>query len=143
MRSVTTSNGNPPAGTVTLGPDFLHFYIMFALRLGERGVAEGQTVLLTRRRRGFFGFLFNVVLLFLTKIVGNYFAKGDTRVFTTIKFDFKTPIKADRAILSFVQHVEKQRTVPWGLRGVGEAPADDHDDMPTLVRLRAAGGEGP
>lgn len=37
-------------GTVTIGPDFLHFYILFALRLTEGGKTEGQTVLLTPKR---------------------------------------------------------------------------------------------
>lgn len=101
-------------GTVTLGPDFLHFYILFALRLGEGGKTEGQTVLLTRRRPGPLGWALNRVLLLLTGVVGDYFAVGDTRVFQTIRFDFRTPIKADAAIVGFIRHVEAQPVVRFG-----------------------------
>lgn len=101
-------------GTVTVGPDFLHFHIMFTLRLLENGKAEGQTILITKKRPGIHGWLINRVLLWLTKLVGNYFAKGDTKIFQTIKFDFKTPTKADLAIMQFIQHVEKQQALSWG-----------------------------
>jgi phenylpropionate dioxygenase-like ring-hydroxylating dioxygenase large terminal subunit len=101
-------------GTVTIGPDFLHFHIMFTLRLLEGGKTEGQTILITKKRRGFHGWLFNLIVLWLTKLVGNYFAKGDTKIFQTIKFDLKTPIKADESIVQFVRHVEKQDALIWG-----------------------------
>lgn len=101
-------------GTVTVGPDFLHFHIMFALRLLEGGKTEGQTILITKKRPGIFGWLFNRIMLLLTKIVGNYFAKGDTQVFQTIKFDFKTPTKADLSIIQFIQHVNTQKALAWG-----------------------------
>ena len=100
-------------GTVTIGPDFLHFYIMFTLRLLEGGT-EGQTLLLTKKRPGVLGWIFNQVVLLLTKMVGNYFAKGDTQIFQTIKFNFKTPTKADQAIIQFIQHIEKQKPLTWG-----------------------------
>ncbi|MCF4968925.1 aromatic ring-hydroxylating dioxygenase subunit alpha [Nostoc sp. CMAA1605] len=101
-------------GTVTLGPDFLHFYIIFALRMIEDGKTEGQTILVTPKRRGFLGRVINLGLLWLTQQVGNYFAKGDTQVFQTIKFDLKTPTKADHAILQFIQHVNRQQALTWG-----------------------------
>ncbi|MBW4668654.1 MAG: aromatic ring-hydroxylating dioxygenase subunit alpha [Cyanomargarita calcarea GSE-NOS-MK-12-04C] len=101
-------------GTVTVGPDFLHFHIMFTLRLVEGGKAEGQTLLITKKRPGIHGWLFNRIVLLLTKLVGNYFAKGDTKIFQTIKFDLKTPTKADQSILQFIQHVEKQKAIAWG-----------------------------
>jgi hypothetical protein len=97
-------------GTVTLGPDFLHFYIMFALRPTADGRTEGQTVLITKRRSA----AVDRVLLFLTQIVGNYFAEGDTRIFRTIRFDLKTPIQADAAIVRFVGHLDKQKIADWG-----------------------------
>ncbi len=112
---------NGSTGTVTLGPDFFHFHIMFALRTGPGGVTEGQTVLITKKRGGPFGWLFNRVVLLLTRLVGDYFAKGDTKVFETIKFDFKTPLKIDRPILEFIRHLEAQPTVPW--TETAEAPA--------------------
>ncbi|MBW4518653.1 MAG: aromatic ring-hydroxylating dioxygenase subunit alpha [Scytolyngbya sp. HA4215-MV1] len=101
-------------GTVTLGPDFLHFYILFALRLAEGGKTEGQTILLTRQRSGCLGWVINRGLLWLTQQVGNYFAKGDTQVFQTIQFDLKTPIKADQSILDLIQQVNQQTAVHWG-----------------------------
>jgi phenylpropionate dioxygenase-like ring-hydroxylating dioxygenase large terminal subunit len=101
------------AGIVTVGPDFLHFYILFALRSLAGGKTEGQTILLTPRRSGLSGWVLNRVLLWLTELVGNYFGKGDTQIFQTIKFDLKTPTKADRAIVQFIQHVEQQVSLQW------------------------------
>ncbi|MGK7880264.1 MAG: Rieske 2Fe-2S domain-containing protein [Crocosphaera sp.] len=101
-------------GTVTLGPDFLHFYIMFALRMLENGKTEGATILMTKRRPGLLGWLFNQLVLFVTALVGNYFAKGDTQIFKTIKFNLKTPIWADQSIVEFIHHVEHQQALTWG-----------------------------
>lgn len=102
------------SGTVTVGPDLMHFHIMFALRLIEGGKAEGQTILVTKHRPGLAGQAFNRVALAATRVVGDYFAKGDTQVFQTMKFDFANPIKADHAIIDFIQHTEKQRALSWG-----------------------------
>jgi len=101
-------------GTVTVGPDFLHFHIMFALRLNAEGRTEGQTILMTKKRPGLLGWAFNKILLFLSWVVGTYFAHGDTKVFETIKFKFKTPLKADYSIIKFIQHVEAQKALEWG-----------------------------
>ncbi len=101
-------------GTVTVGPDRMHFHIMFALRMLEGGIAEGQTILITKRRAGVGGYAFNRAALAATKVVGDYFAKGDTQVFQTMKFDFATPTKADHAIIDFVQHTEQQHALTWG-----------------------------
>jgi phenylpropionate dioxygenase-like ring-hydroxylating dioxygenase large terminal subunit len=101
-------------GTVTLGPDFLHFYIVFALRLGADGQTEGQPIFVTQRRSGLFGWLCNRIVLWLTEQVGNYFAKGDTKIFQTIKFDLKTPLKADQSVLQFMHHVEGQQALQYG-----------------------------
>ncbi|MEK6773528.1 MAG: aromatic ring-hydroxylating dioxygenase subunit alpha [Bdellovibrionota bacterium] len=94
-------------GSVMVGPDFLHFYIIFALRPTTEGKAEGQTILVTKKRAGLFGLVINPILLFLSKCVGNYFAKGDTIIFSRIKFNFQTPIKADKPILKFIDHYEQ------------------------------------
>lgn len=101
-------------GTVTLGPDFLHFYIIFSLRIIEGGKTEGQTILVTPKRRGILGWFVNLILLWLTQRVGNYFAKGDTQVFETIQFNFQTPTKADQSILQFIHHVNQQKSLNWG-----------------------------
>jgi phenylpropionate dioxygenase-like ring-hydroxylating dioxygenase large terminal subunit len=100
-------------GTVTLGPDFLHFHILFALRLAEGGTTEGQSVLLTQKRSGCLGWGVNRVLLWLTQQVGDYFATGDSQVFQTIQFDLKTPTNADQSILQFMQHVNQQTALIW------------------------------
>jgi hypothetical protein len=101
-------------GTVTVGPDFFHFYIMFALRMLDGGKAQGRTICITKKREGVAGKALSRVALELSKIVGDYFAKGDTQVFQTIQFDFKTPTKADHAIIDFVKHVDAQQAVRFG-----------------------------
>lgn len=100
-------------GSVTLGPDFLHFHIIFALRATSDGKTEGRTLLVTKKRPGILGWMLNRALLFLTDIVGSYFAHGDTKIFRTIKFDLKSPIAADRPILRFIEHLDRQKVSPW------------------------------
>lgn len=123
-------------GTVTIGPDALHFHIIFALRPTEDGRSEGQTILVTRKRKGLAGRVFSRALLWLTRLVGAYFAKGDTRIFETIRFNLRTPIKADAAIIEFIRHVERQATIGWGLPVEDERqpnPASPHSSMPTKL----------
>lgn len=95
-------------GTVTIGPDFFHFHIMFALRPTLDGKAEGRTILITKKRKGVLGQAFNKVILSVTKVVGDYFARGDTQIFKTIRFRFDTPILEDQPIIKFIQHAERQ-----------------------------------
>ena len=95
-------------GVTTFGPDFLHLHLMFALRQTPDGKTEGQTIVFTKYRKGMIGWLFNKLILFISKVGGGYFARGDTRVFQTIKFDLKTPLAADRAVIHFKNHLEKQ-----------------------------------
>ncbi|MEW6213541.1 MAG: aromatic ring-hydroxylating dioxygenase subunit alpha [Acidobacteriota bacterium] len=102
-------------GAVTIGPDFLHFHILFALRPTKDGRSEGQPIFVTRKRKGLTGKIASRALLLLTRIVSRYFARGDTRIFKSIRFDFRAPIKADLAIVRFIQHAERQKTVGWGL----------------------------
>jgi phenylpropionate dioxygenase-like ring-hydroxylating dioxygenase large terminal subunit len=101
-------------GSVTVGPDFIHFHIIFALRPTADGKCEGQTILITNRRRSVFGWALNRVLLFATQLVGDYFAHGDTKIFQTIQWKFAQPIAADRSIIRFIKHLEKMKTVRWG-----------------------------
>ncbi len=101
-------------GTVTVGPDFLHFHIMFSLRMLDGGRSEGRTILITKKRGGAVGKSLSRTALALSKVVGDYFAKGDTQIFESIQFDFKTPTKADHAIIDFIQHVEGQPAVRYG-----------------------------
>ncbi|MEA5581502.1 aromatic ring-hydroxylating dioxygenase subunit alpha [Nodularia harveyana UHCC-0300] len=94
---------------VTIGTDFFHVYIMFAMRLLEGGKSEGQVMLMTEKRRGIFGWFYNRVVLSLTKILGTHFIQDDVKIFQTIQFDLKTPIKADNSIMQFVNHLERQK----------------------------------
>ena len=100
-------------GIVTLGPDFLPCYIMFALRQTEEGGTEGQTLVFTKKRKGIHGWLFNRVVLWLTRMAGNYFSIGDTKVFQSIRFSYVTPVPADRAVQAFIRHLENQPVVDW------------------------------
>ncbi len=105
---------NGAMGTVTLGPDFLHFHTLFANRLGPDGTSEGQIVLITKARRGPIGWLFNRVSLFLGKIVVGYFGVGDTPNFNMINANFQNPVKADKQLIAFMQQVEKMKLSEWG-----------------------------
>ena len=100
-------------GTVTLGPDFLHLHLMFALRRADDGSTEGQTFALTKHRGGLLGWLVNRALLGITALAARYFAHGDTRVFQTIRFELRNPIAADRAVLAFIRHLESQPLARW------------------------------
>jgi phenylpropionate dioxygenase-like ring-hydroxylating dioxygenase large terminal subunit len=100
-------------GTVTLGPDFWHFYLMFALRPAQGDTTEGWMILLTPKRSGLLGWWLNRAVLGLTQIVAAYFARGDRQVFENIRFDLKTPLQADRSILQFIRHVECQPALTW------------------------------
>lgn len=123
-------------GSVMVGPDFLHFYIIFALRPTLDGLTEGQTVLVTKKRAGLLGALTNKVLLFATKLVGNYFAKGDTIIFSRIRFNYQTPVRADRAIIQFVEHYEQQKEATGWISPDKtldhDAPKYLHAEMTTL-----------
>lgn len=100
-------------GTVSIGPDFLHLYVKFALRYGEKQTTEGITIAYTKKRRTIFGKLLNKIILFVTKNAIKYFAYGDSKVFQSTKFDFKNPVQADKSIIAFVNHTEAQTVIPW------------------------------
>ncbi len=94
---------------VTFGTDCFHVHVMFAARLLEGGKSEVQVMLISKKRRRIFGWLYNRVVLWLIKIMGINFVQDDLKVFETIKFDLKTPIKADYSIMQFVNHLERQK----------------------------------
>jgi len=101
-------------GMVTFGPNFLHLNFMISLRLIDEGKAEILTLLMIKKRQGILGWLYNRVVLWLTKTWGKNFIKGDTKLFQTIQFDLKTPIKADQSIMQFINHLERQKPLKWG-----------------------------
>ncbi len=100
-------------GTVTLGPDFFPLYLMFALKTLPDGSTLGKTIAFTKYRKGIMGRFFNAIVLQLTKLAGLYFARGDTKVFQKIQFNFKNPIKKDKAVIAFIKHLENQPKVEW------------------------------
>lgn len=108
-------------GCITVGPDFLHFHVIFANRLGTQGKSEGQVILVTKKRSGVLGRLGNSLFLYASKLVSGYFGRGDTPQFNRIKFDFKNPIKEDRTIISFIKHVEALPIAQWGFSRQEEA----------------------
>jgi phenylpropionate dioxygenase-like ring-hydroxylating dioxygenase large terminal subunit len=114
-------------GFVTFGPDFLRLYLMFALRRGDDGGTEGQTIALAPHRPGLLGWLVNAFALRLTALAARYFAHGDTRVFQTIRFRFRNPVPADRAVIEFIRHLEAQ---PLAARWM------EDDDAGTPARAR-------
>ncbi|BAY15855.1 Rieske [2Fe-2S] domain-containing protein [Anabaenopsis circularis NIES-21] len=99
---------------VTLGFDFFSLHIMFALRLIEGGKTEGRTILMMKKRKRILGKLFNQFVLWMLKLFGQNFVKGDNKIFKTMQFNFKTPIKADQSIVQLINHVEKQKPLTWG-----------------------------
>ena len=105
---------NGCSGSVTVGPDFQRFHVIYTNRLGDNGVSEGQVLLLTRRRKTALGRLYGKVLLLATRLVSDYFAHGDTPQYNSIQFDFKTPIKDDKTIMQFINHVESLPVADWG-----------------------------
>ena len=123
-------------GFVTFGPDFLHLYLMFALRRGDDGDTDGQAIAFTRRREGVLGWLVSKVLLRLTAIAARYFAYGDTRVFETIRFRLANPIAADRAVLAFIRHLEAQPRAQWS-----EEREDARRGGPVWLRVAQGTGE--
>lgn len=114
-------------GTVSVGPDKLHFHIVFATRPTPEGETLGHVLTVTRKRKGLLGKIINKLLLLASRIVANYFARGDTLIFSSIKFRFQTPVRRDRAIIDFIQHAEKQTVAHWGF---SKPQLTDHDLAP-------------
>ena len=108
-------------GTVTLGPDFMHFHIIFALRPTIDGKSIGQTILVTEKRRGIGWKILTPLILHFTNIVGKYFAHGDTKIFKTIRFSLRHPVAKDHSILAFIRHTERQRVFARQRQGKNES----------------------
>lgn len=102
-------------GVVTLGPDFLHLYLLFPHRPTLAGGSEGIMVFIARRRKGILGRLMSKATAWVTMVVGSYFERGDREIFQSIRFEMKAPVKADQPIVEFIRHAEKQSflSLPW------------------------------
>lgn len=118
-------------GFVTFGPDCLHLHLMFALRRNDSGGTEGQAIAFTRQRRGPLGWLVSRAALHFTAFAARYFAYGDTRVFQTIRFRLRNPIAADRAVLTFIRHLEAQPVSKW-------SPNESEEAERRVISLRVA-----
>jgi len=106
---------NASTGVVTLGPDFLHFHLLFPHRPNLQGGTDGVMVFLTPRRKGFLGWLKARLIVWITYLTGAYFERGDRRIFESIQFSMRVPIKADHPIIEFIRHTESQKclALPW------------------------------
>jgi phenylpropionate dioxygenase-like ring-hydroxylating dioxygenase large terminal subunit len=100
-------------GIISFGLRRRLIHIMFAMRLGKGGRAEGQTIYLIKKQRGIWAFLSNLFLLNLTKIWAKSFINEDNKLFQTIRFDLKSPLDTDQSILQFINHLEKQKPLQW------------------------------
>ncbi|QLE57323.1 aromatic ring-hydroxylating dioxygenase subunit alpha [Nostoc sp. TCL26-01] len=99
--------------TVTVGTDSLRLHLMMTLRLVAGNKVAVQPIFLTKKRRGFTGWLFNRFVLWLTYILLHYFLKDDVQILETMQFDLRTPIKADQPIMQLIHHVERQKPLAW------------------------------
>ncbi|WP_414579477.1 Rieske 2Fe-2S domain-containing protein [Anabaena sp. CCY 9402-a] len=99
--------------TITVGPDVLHLYIMFSIRMLDDGKSQIQTIFLTKKRQGFGGWLLNRFVLWLTNLMIQHFIEDDAEILRTINFDLKTPIKADLSIMQLISHIERQKPLRW------------------------------
>ena len=86
-------------------------------------VEQRDTRLPRRGGTRVFGRLRDAVVLGLTRIGARYFAMGDTKVFQSIRFDFRTPIAADRSVIAFIRHHEQQN-VSIGISNESQVGAD-------------------
>ncbi|MDJ0801121.1 MAG: aromatic ring-hydroxylating dioxygenase subunit alpha [Calothrix sp. MO_167.B12] len=100
-------------GIITIGPECLQLYIMFALRLLPGKKSAIQPIFITKKRSGIIGIFCNHSVLFLTKILGMFFMKGNRRIVRQIPFNFQTPTRADLSIIQFIQHINKQKSLLW------------------------------
>ena len=57
-------------------------------------------------------------------------------MFESIRWNLKTPIKADRSILHFLRAVERQPRVSWGAWEEIEVPAQQVPGGPRAVEAR-------
>jgi hypothetical protein len=58
----------------------MRLHVILAMRPDAKGGTEGQTILVTRRRKGLLGYLINRALFALTVLVGLFFSQGE-RIF--------------------------------------------------------------
>lgn len=121
---------------VTIGPTMLQIHIMLAMRLAEGGRTECQSLLLMKKRRGFFGRLLNQFVMFLMRIIGHYFIRGDRKILETIQFDLKTPLKVDQAITQFIYHLEKQKPLMWKTWNLVRSPVRESEQRESLANWR-------
>ncbi len=137
-------------GVVTLGPDFLHFYLLFPHRPTINGGTEGIMAFVTKKRKDRFGRVLGKIIgraiVWLTYFVGTYFEKGDREIFESIKFSMQAPVKADHAIIGFIRHTEAQIScdLPWmpsrGTAGLRRS-LELKNTGPKTVSLEALGEE--
>ena len=100
-------------GIVTIGPEFLHLHIMFAMRLSGDNKTDIQPIFITKKRSGLLGRLLNKLVLLLTSSIGKSLIKGKKRILRQTAFNFQNPTRADLSIIQFIQHTNKQKSLIW------------------------------
>ncbi|BAY60426.1 Rieske [2Fe-2S] domain-containing protein [Calothrix brevissima NIES-22] len=99
---------------ITFIPNSMHVHVMFTLRLIAGGKTEGYTLLIMKKRQRTLGKFYNRIVLALGKILSQDFLKVDAQILEKIKFDLRTPVKTDQAIMQFINHLERQPALSWG-----------------------------
>ncbi|TAE57399.1 MAG: aromatic ring-hydroxylating dioxygenase subunit alpha [Nostocales cyanobacterium] len=120
-------------GFITIGIGILQFNIMFASRLSEAGKADIQTIFLAKKRQSILGKLSNILILWLSQFVIEYFIRNDAKILRTIQFKLKSPIDFDQAIIDFVNHLENQKALKWEnwyLDRIRDGELDDVEKRP-------------
>jgi len=100
-------------GIITLGFHNHSIHIMLATRMIKSGKAEIQVSYIIKKGKGFWSFVRNRILLWLTKIWTTSFINPNHKVFQTIRFDLQNPLDDDQPIIQFINHLEKQKPLNW------------------------------
>jgi aminopyrrolnitrin oxygenase len=98
---------------VSLCNEFIHLNLIFTTRISSNGTTQGQTILMSKKRKGILGKLINKLILWIGKIISDRILKANDRILQTMQFDLKTPIKADLSIMQFINHLERQKPLIW------------------------------
>jgi phenylpropionate dioxygenase-like ring-hydroxylating dioxygenase large terminal subunit len=88
-------------------------HIIFTTRILPGGKTEGQTLLMSKKRKGILGKLINKLMLWVGKTISDRLLKTNDRILQTMQFDLKTPLKADLSIIQFINHLERQKPLTW------------------------------
>jgi phenylpropionate dioxygenase-like ring-hydroxylating dioxygenase large terminal subunit len=95
------------------GPALPALHMIFAYRPLDRGKTLVQPIYITRKRKGFVGFLANKVLIFLTKKAFFSLQSEDGLIYENMRFFPANLLEIDRPISIFIQYVNKLKISRW------------------------------